>query len=172
MLPQQKKNFLLASWWSMTKIIGSVSISQRHGSPDPDPHQNVMDPQHWLSMWSSNISSSPSVTSTLILIDPNANPHSTRKTDFRKTKKPTRFKEKKAGQFFLFKLNFNNKKAPILIVLWKLKRSGKRLGFCRENICKLGTRVVRKMYQLWVGLLFCPFALFFLPVFYLSKNFA
>jgi hypothetical protein len=24
-------------------------ISQRHGSvdPDPDPHQNVMDPQHW-----------------------------------------------------------------------------------------------------------------------------
>jgi hypothetical protein len=29
---------------------GSGSISQRHGSadPDPDPHQNVMDPQHWL----------------------------------------------------------------------------------------------------------------------------
>jgi hypothetical protein len=28
---------------------GSGSISQRHGSldPDPDPHQNVMDPQHW-----------------------------------------------------------------------------------------------------------------------------
>jgi hypothetical protein len=29
----------------------SGSISQRHGSadphPDPDPHQNVMDPQHW-----------------------------------------------------------------------------------------------------------------------------
>jgi hypothetical protein len=27
---------------------GSGSISQRHGSvdPDPDPHQNVMDPQH------------------------------------------------------------------------------------------------------------------------------
>ncbi len=23
------------------------SISQRHGSADPDPHQNVMDPQHW-----------------------------------------------------------------------------------------------------------------------------
>jgi hypothetical protein len=40
----------------MTKIAGpgsaSGSISQRHGSadpyPDPDPHQNVMDPQHWL----------------------------------------------------------------------------------------------------------------------------
>jgi hypothetical protein len=25
---------------------GSGSISQRHGSADPDPHQNVMDPQH------------------------------------------------------------------------------------------------------------------------------
>jgi hypothetical protein len=36
----------------MMKIEGSVfasgSISQRHGSADPDPHQNVMDPQHWL----------------------------------------------------------------------------------------------------------------------------
>ncbi len=32
----------------MTKIAGSGSISQRHGSedPDPDPLQNVMDPQH------------------------------------------------------------------------------------------------------------------------------
>jgi hypothetical protein len=36
------------------KIEGSGSefgsISQKHGSadPDPDPHQNVMDPQHWL----------------------------------------------------------------------------------------------------------------------------
>jgi hypothetical protein len=32
------------------KIEGSGSISQRHGSadpdPNPDPHQNVMDPQH------------------------------------------------------------------------------------------------------------------------------
>jgi hypothetical protein len=25
----------------------SGSISQRHGSADPDPHQNIMDPQHW-----------------------------------------------------------------------------------------------------------------------------
>jgi hypothetical protein len=32
------------------KIEGSGSISQRHGSADPDPdsHQNVMDPQHCL----------------------------------------------------------------------------------------------------------------------------
>jgi hypothetical protein len=29
------------------KIKGSGSISQRRGSPDPDPHQNVMDPQYW-----------------------------------------------------------------------------------------------------------------------------
>jgi hypothetical protein len=38
---------------SKTKIagsgsdFGSGSICQRHGSADPDPHQNVMDPQHW-----------------------------------------------------------------------------------------------------------------------------
>jgi hypothetical protein len=34
----------------MTKIAGSGSISQRHGSADqdPDPPQNVMDPQHCL----------------------------------------------------------------------------------------------------------------------------
>jgi hypothetical protein len=32
----------------MMKIAGSGSISQRHGSvdPDPDPHQNVIDPEH------------------------------------------------------------------------------------------------------------------------------
>jgi hypothetical protein len=41
-----KISFLLESWKSMTKIAGSGSISQRHGSADPDPHQNVMDPQH------------------------------------------------------------------------------------------------------------------------------
>jgi hypothetical protein len=29
----------------MTKIAGSGSFSQRHGSADPDPHQNVMDPE-------------------------------------------------------------------------------------------------------------------------------
>ncbi len=35
------------------KIEGSGSISQRHGSadPDPDPPQNVMDPEHWLAAW-------------------------------------------------------------------------------------------------------------------------
>jgi hypothetical protein len=27
---------------------GSGSISQRHGSVDPDPQQNVMDPQQWM----------------------------------------------------------------------------------------------------------------------------
>ncbi len=30
----------------MTKIAGSGSNSQRHGSADPDAHQNVMDPEH------------------------------------------------------------------------------------------------------------------------------
>jgi hypothetical protein len=26
----------------------SGSIRQRHGTGDPDPHQNVTDPQYWL----------------------------------------------------------------------------------------------------------------------------
>jgi hypothetical protein len=45
----------------MTKTAGSGSesgsISQRHGSedPDPDPPQNVMDPQHWLKVSYKNI---------------------------------------------------------------------------------------------------------------------
>jgi hypothetical protein len=25
-----------------------LSTSQRYGSEDPDPHQNVTDPQHWI----------------------------------------------------------------------------------------------------------------------------
>jgi hypothetical protein len=28
--------------------VGTRSISQIYGSVDPDPHQNVTDPQHWL----------------------------------------------------------------------------------------------------------------------------
>jgi hypothetical protein len=34
----------------MTKIAesGSESLSQRYGSTDPDPYQNVTDPQHCL----------------------------------------------------------------------------------------------------------------------------
>ncbi len=44
---QRKKSFLLASEMSRTKIAGSRSIGQGHGSADPDPHQNVTDPQYW-----------------------------------------------------------------------------------------------------------------------------
>jgi hypothetical protein len=55
---------------SMTKIAGSGSeygsISQRHGSADPDPHQNAMDPEHCLKVLSRYIGTSVS--------DPN--PHS------------------------------------------------------------------------------------------------
>jgi hypothetical protein len=46
---QENRSFLeVASWRSMMKIAGSGFICQRHVSadPDPDPHQNVMDPQH------------------------------------------------------------------------------------------------------------------------------
>jgi hypothetical protein len=35
------------------KIAGSGSTSQRHGSADPDPQQNVMDPQHCFYFFSS-----------------------------------------------------------------------------------------------------------------------
>jgi hypothetical protein len=35
----------------------SGSISQRHRSADPDPHQNVMDPEHCMKGWK-NIGSS------------------------------------------------------------------------------------------------------------------
>jgi hypothetical protein len=42
----EKNSFLLGSWRSRTNIAGSRSIGQRHWSADPDPYQNVMDPQH------------------------------------------------------------------------------------------------------------------------------
>jgi hypothetical protein len=35
---------------------GSESISQRHGSADPDPQQNVMDPKHHEALLISTIS--------------------------------------------------------------------------------------------------------------------
>ncbi len=39
---------LLPSWMSLTKITGSVSRGA-----DPDPYQNVTDPQHWCIYWTS-----------------------------------------------------------------------------------------------------------------------
>jgi hypothetical protein len=54
----KKKNNFFASLKSMKKGVGSGVgsgsgagfISQRYGflDPDPDPHQNITDPQHWL----------------------------------------------------------------------------------------------------------------------------
>ncbi len=56
-----RKNFFLNFFFGVFTVndekagSGSVSefgsISQRHGSADPDPHQNVMDPQHWFIEW-------------------------------------------------------------------------------------------------------------------------
>jgi hypothetical protein len=58
----------------MTKIAGSGSISQRHGSagpdPDPDPPQNVMDPQQWMLMQfvsSNSIDTSPEKVNFFLL---------------------------------------------------------------------------------------------------------
>jgi hypothetical protein len=44
-----KKIIFFASFKFLKKVVGSGSgsISQKFGSPDPDPHQNVRDPQHW-----------------------------------------------------------------------------------------------------------------------------
>ncbi len=45
----KQRNLLVFCWHlgrSMTKIAGSGSTSKRHGSPYPNPPQNVMDPQH------------------------------------------------------------------------------------------------------------------------------
>jgi hypothetical protein len=46
----EKKIIFFAPFKSMKKIVGSGvgsgSNSQRDGSGDPDPHQNVTDPQH------------------------------------------------------------------------------------------------------------------------------
>jgi hypothetical protein len=39
---------------SLTKIAGSGSISQRYGSADPDPYQNLMDPQNGLQLLKKN----------------------------------------------------------------------------------------------------------------------
>ena len=54
-----KNCFLIASLRSMTKKAGSGSgsICQRHGSLDPDPLQNVMDPEHWLQFYFASIQS-------------------------------------------------------------------------------------------------------------------
>ncbi len=38
---------MASCWRPLTKIAGSGSISQRYGSADPDPYQNVKDPQYW-----------------------------------------------------------------------------------------------------------------------------
>ncbi len=36
--------------YSLKQCSGSGTISQRYGSADPDPHQNVMDPEHCLKL--------------------------------------------------------------------------------------------------------------------------
>ncbi len=42
----------LSSLLDVAELLGVRGLksdrSQRHGSADPDPHQNVMDPEHWL----------------------------------------------------------------------------------------------------------------------------
>jgi hypothetical protein len=45
---EHKNYFLLASWRSLIKRVGSGTVSQRYRSEeDPDPYQNVTDPKHF-----------------------------------------------------------------------------------------------------------------------------
>ncbi len=48
----QLNNDGLPSLLDVAELLGVRGLksdrSQRHGSADPDPHQNVMDPEHWL----------------------------------------------------------------------------------------------------------------------------
>ncbi len=41
-----QENFFFIRLEGSGSAFGSGSIIQRHGSADPDPHQNVMDPEH------------------------------------------------------------------------------------------------------------------------------
>jgi hypothetical protein len=42
---EKSMKFFFASLKSLRKGVGSGSVGQRYGSADPDPHQNVTDPQ-------------------------------------------------------------------------------------------------------------------------------
>jgi hypothetical protein len=60
----------------MMKKEGSASgsISQRHGSPDPDPHKNIMDPQYCSYLYSfCKRRVSKSVPIRFVLPDPETN---------------------------------------------------------------------------------------------------
>jgi hypothetical protein len=43
---QQKFCWRLEGHWRKYAGSGSGSLSERHGSADPDPYKNFMDPQH------------------------------------------------------------------------------------------------------------------------------
>ncbi len=49
-LPLKSNNQKTKNLRSPTKKAGSGSVSQWYESADPDPYQNVTDPQHW-SKW-------------------------------------------------------------------------------------------------------------------------
>jgi hypothetical protein len=45
---QKKSHLLLASWKPLKKIARSVYVIQWNWSAEPDPYQNVTDPEQWL----------------------------------------------------------------------------------------------------------------------------
>jgi hypothetical protein len=42
----RRKKYFFESFKSMKKEVGSISQRYGSGDPNPDPHQNVTDPQH------------------------------------------------------------------------------------------------------------------------------
>jgi hypothetical protein len=44
------KFFYIKFFKSLKKVVGSISQRYGSGDPDPDPHQNVKDPQHCMQL--------------------------------------------------------------------------------------------------------------------------
>ncbi len=67
-----RKIFFLPHWRLLMKITGSWvgsesgSVIQSYGSADPDPFQNVTDPQHWLSYTEGTVRYVPSKSLNII----------------------------------------------------------------------------------------------------------
>jgi hypothetical protein len=84
---------------------GSGSISLRHGSADPDPHQNVMDPEHCLATLASFYIGAGSAGETDRSVDSSrmGQPETRHHAQRRKMATPTEFEVAAWGQSALTK---------------------------------------------------------------------
>jgi hypothetical protein len=74
-------------------VEGSGSITLRHGSADPDPHQNVMDPEHCLATLASFYTGAGSAAETDRSVDSSrmGQPETRHHAQRRKMATPTEF---------------------------------------------------------------------------------